>query len=854
MRYLHARLLITTAIAFNYQAYGACIPAPTINNDQIECDASTIGDIDALIGNDIIEIFGANMGVVLGEEYASGIGLIGDNDRILIKGKADVDEVIGESFSAGNNRGGDDYINIANATVRDVTGEIMTGDKNIGGNDEIFVSNKASINTIEGDDFLLGGSNNRGGNDKITVTGGSRVEVIVGDVFSGGDNNRGGYDLITVNDASVGTISGESFNGGTGHIGGNDTIRLTSAEITGNIVLNTGSDTVKFFDLGSKISGVIDGGDSSSSQDGYTDTIEIIGVQGSFLEFEAMVPSLENFQNFENFALLRRAQITAESGYVSPIYEKFIIDESSAFIGSGGADYIINANLYHDGLIDLSNGTASNRLFVAGSLTGKGVYSFDVDFAQALADRIIVNGKIQDSGYINVMGIAGDNTANYNNITLIEAPNDADKSDEDFNIAPEQQYGNYSKIGRFPNSPYLWRLQPLGNDWVLSLATELRPIDPIKPVEPVDPIDPTIPIIPVEPIDPDPVDPQEPIDPTLPPRPPILPEIPAYVSLPTIGLEVASNEVDTLHTRLGEIRNNKGWIGSGPSNLKTHLGSPWHNLIAFDESKANMWVKGNINHFTFGADNSFGFSGNYGGITAGIDKKFDISQHPSWHIYTGVFTGYKTGSFETSGEGKEYIAFEKADIDIDTWSIGAYASFFSSAGSYIDLVLEYIDLNAITEGAGLKTSSSGHGLSGSIEIGHSFDLAASWIIEPQAQMKLIHVNWDDFYDGVNQVSFDEHIYAIGRAGIRIEKTFKIKDAEVKPWGYMGVSHEWSGTPKITYAHIDFKGQDYHTATEAKLGLTTNIHKNFQLYTDGGYFSDFENYEGFRGHLGMRWSW
>lgn len=821
-------LLVTTAMLLSYQAYGACSPAPTTGNDRINCDSSTTGDFIAFIGNDTIEVIGADMGNVFGEEFTEGTGITGDNDRIIVRGGANVSLIAGESFTTtGGNRGGDDYINVGGSSSRSVSGENMYGGNNVGGRDEIFITNGANITSVVGDDFLGGGNANRGGSDKINVFGGSNVINVFGDVFSEGNNHRGGNDLITIDNSTVNTIAGEVFNGGTGNIGGNDIVRLTSAQITGDILLNTGSDTLKFFNLDSRLLGIADGGDDASSADGYIDTIEIINSKGTMAQFEAMAP---NLQNFEYFSFLRGSNIDLEGGYNSPVYERFTIDPFSTVSASQVGRYIFNGDLYHDGMIDLINDRVGNHFVVAKNLKGKGAYRFDTDFSTLTSDYVTINGDANAQGNIQINPTFSTGATSLGEILLIEMPNDSNKADESFSLIARQQYNGNEKLGRFANTPFVWEVRTSGNNWVLALASTRPPVEPLDPdVDPITPIDPANPLEPV-----DPVEPNIPITPIIPPKPPVIAEVPAYASLPAIGAELAKSNTNTLHSRLGEIRRkDKG----------------------FDESKANTWIKANMNSVSFGANSSFDVSGQYGGVNFGVDKKFTLNNALFFsHIYTGLFAGYKTGQLQTSGDGRDYIAFESAHIDIDTLSFGGYASFFNSSGSYMDMVVQYSTLNAAVSGVGIETATDGYSLSGSVEFGHSFNLKQNWVVEPQGQMKLVHMAWDNLNDGKSKVSFQDHNYIISRAGLRFEKTIKNKNAELKPWAYMGGVYEWSEAPEITYANVPFKSQDYHLTAEAKLGVTAAMDENLQLYASGGYLNDFKQYEAISGSLGIRLQW
>ncbi|MFV0321135.1 MAG: autotransporter outer membrane beta-barrel domain-containing protein [Alphaproteobacteria bacterium] len=589
--------------------------------------------------------------------------------------------------------------------------------------------------------------------------------------------------------------------------------------INGDVTLGNGADIFVLDIENTTLNGTADLGDADD------DTFALYTFTGTDAELTEATEDYAAWGMFNAYLgdkVMNYENIGAEIGLITmeddlTAYGLYVGQQATADFTTNDA-YALK-NLRNDGIVNMQDDTADGHITISDYLKGTGTYIFDTDFATLTSDYITVNGNITANGIIAINDVTsadGTQSAGTHVITLIEAPNDSDKTDEDFNLADAHQIAGNGKQGRFTGSPYMWNLGNAGNDWVLTTDIKGSPT---------------------------------------PPPPVVVPEIPAYVSLPTIGREMVMDELGRLHMRLGELRNNQGWVGTGSSNLKTNLASQWHNAIGFDDSRVNAWLKGTISDFDISSDNSFDVSGTYGGFNLGIDKKFDLGNHsPDWTVFAGLFGGYKTGDFETSGRGGQHTSSYSADVDINAWSIGGYATFFNTAGTYIDIVAQYMDFDADIDAAGLTSSTDGYALAGSVEVGHSFDLAKDWIIEPQAQVKIAHINWDDFNDGVNDVSFEDHTYVTGRAGVRVEKTIKTSVGEVKPWAYVGVLHEFTDAPNITYADTIFEAVDYNTAGEIKVGVTADIYKSVQIYADLGFATDFDDYHALKGDLGVRVSW
>ena len=104
------------------------------------------------------------------------------------------------------------------------------------------------------------------------------------------------------------------------------------------------------------------------------------------------------------------------------------------------------------------------------------------------------------------------------------------------------------------------------------------------------------------------------------------------------------------------------------------------------------------------------------------------------------------------------------------------------------------------------------------------------------------------------MNFEDHSYLTGRLGLRTEYTLvQDEKRDIKPWLYLGLLHEFTDAPVITYV-IDFDSHDYDTAALLQTGITAHLAKRLQLYGDLGLTSDFGDYYSFRFDCGIRYRW
>ncbi len=800
----------------------AALDTIALYSDEDESDAmvsinvSAIGSLVA--GRDGIYLLNENRagtteisigGSVAGDEYGINVESAGSTGSTMIT------LLSGGSLSGGNgtaifNDGVEQFTVNSNGT--------LTGNVVLGGDDDVFI---LSAGTVTDGNIYMDGSADTGGAPEEADTDGADAFTVNGGDFTGTVYLCGGDDTVTFNG---GSITGDIYGGS-----GNDTFTWSGGEFNSEFHGGDGSDTLTVSATDYDGTQVLDGGDDAGTADGAIDTLTFSGV--------AISTAGANLTNWETLGLVN-SSVTISDGELV-VGQSITLDASRLTIegtltlgdGSAGSGVFLNndsvldsvsgvtyaANLINAGSIISMDGEVNNTNHVNGDYSGDGVLVLDVDFSTATADTLVVEGNIASSGTVDVNNIQTDEADSLSDeILLIQALGDSDKSDEQFTLAEADRYNGVATLGRWSSSPFIWKLKTSGDNWVLGDAYE-------EDGPASDDGDDTTGVT----------------------KPVVIPEIPAEASLFTFSYEVSVNNLNTLHQRLGELRKHGAWSNVDPASGQTRAGL--FPPVGFDENALNAWGRTTYAGFSIDADESFEVDGHYHMAQFGFDHMLGSEDNT---IYAGFYGGFIQGKFDNSGESDDYGSLYAATTDMDGRSAGVYGTWMNGNGTYADLVLDYMSLDAeITSVEHFNTD--GEIFSGSIEAGQSLAIRPRHIVEPQIQIKVAHVTWDSFNDGHNDVSFDDHTYVTGRAGVRGEYTpFRKSGLEVKPWLYLGAQHEFTDDPTITNV-IDFNSHEYDTTGSFQAGITWEDTGMFQFYVNAGYTTDFDVYDAWRGDLGLR---
>ncbi len=661
------------------------------------------------------------------------------------------------------------------------------------------------------------------------------------------------YTAISYNDSRIITLNNSIVNGGglkgdipiiQGDDSSNGLLAIGNTIINGNISLGKDNDIFIFDYKNAEINGRVDLGEGSK------DTFALYEFSGTG---EQLLPIIkrEIFHGRANSFLGSKVTgleyIGLQKGLLN-LYRPNNYTQYGLYIGSGTKVTLENDQNYtlkgllNFGRLSFIDGFTNDNLTVLGDAYLSGIIEKDTNLNTLKSDNITVLGKLAGNTKFYIAGIGNKRPSTIPKV-LITAPNDNDRTDEYFSFVKKQRYRGEPRIGRFNNSPHPWYLLSLDNQWILSPINEggnlgsggegggidgensnggdgnnLGNIG-----ENIDSGDNT---------DTDNINGGNigngntndlgKIE--------ILAEIPAYISLMNISRELAKNEIGILYNRLDRRR---------------HENSNNKNL--------NSWIKGNMHRFSFDEGNILDLSGKYGGLNIGVDKKSTINKH--WSSFLGLSFGYKSGDFETKEvEGKTYITKDRAKIDVNSLSIGTYGVIFNQDKNFVDFALKYLYYTSNIDVAGLQVSTNGYMALGSLGTGYKFDLDENWLLEPRIQLDLGYIHWNKFNDGFNNIHFDNQYLASTKAGIRAEKIREFSTFKLKTWAYMGVDKSYTNKNRLYFSYDEFIVEENDFKSEFEAGIVLWEDRDIELYLEGKYSTNFDNYEGISGDIGLRFTW
>ncbi|MBJ3591169.1 autotransporter outer membrane beta-barrel domain-containing protein [Salmonella enterica subsp. enterica serovar Saintpaul] len=497
----------------------------------------------------------------------------------------------------------------------------------VGDGGRLFVSNGVSENaTIEsGGQGTVAGESSEGNNWNIN----GDVEVNQGATMNNTTVSTGG--TLTVGGASIGgygdkgVINDTTVNGGHVQIGGKIGDGNEYTGEANNITLNSGEVVVGSKD--SNVSGVIQTGGKLRIQAGSVNDLNAnAGV--------AILSS--NEASLTNSTIQGEGHLLVENGTLDgahhinggslTVSSEAVTDSADIFLADGGA-----VSLAGDPSRIPAPGTRPEYAFNDVSMDGGSVH-----FQNSTYSTLTLNSLSGEGSF-------------YMNTSLAEQTGDF------LNVTNEAS-GNFdvyvADTGKSPVSPEsLQIIQTGGGDASFTLANTGGVVDlgtyeyhltgeegnswSLTPA-PVDPVEP-----PVDPVEP-PVGPIGPLQ--------ITPSTAAVLSMAAVDPLVFNAELSSVRHRLGETR-------------------------SFSHD-TNVWSDVYNTRNDVSTDAGAGFDQNLSGITLGADRS-DRSEHG---ITTrGVFVGYSHSNvdFDRGGKG-----------NVDSYSVGAYASYLHDDGYYIDGILK----------------------------------------------------------------------------------------------------------------------------------------------------------------------
>lgn len=434
--------------------------------------------------------------------------------------------------------------------------------------------------------------------------------------------------------------------------------------------------------------------------------------------------------------------------------------------------------------------------------------------ANQFTDRLLVSGNAAGTTVVEVEPVPG-------SVGAITSPTGVITATEGISII---QVAGSSTAGAFhlqggyvtaAGSPYQYRLNAYGptsshgnsdptqslvgnagNSWDYRLQTAY-----VTPNGPVDPDEPDSPV---------PV-PEENV--AVPPdaRLAVAPQIASYVTAPAALLYAGLADIDTLHRRLGEVRDDR-------------------DLGRDQDGPGEVFIRAYGGHFDYSTNVGFkGFGYNATGDYSAIQLGGNVFRHRDDN--NGI---WRFGMAATLG----WLHYEPEAVDgpsssrTNTFRLSGYGTYQSQQGWYVDGILSvgWFDGDISTSARGETFNLNGTGYAASLEAGYPFAVGAGFNIEPQLQLVGQHLSFRNDTDADElPVNIGSQNQLLGRLGARVTRPFDYSNGRITPYAAVDVLHSFTGGTNVTAGGATFASGDYGGALQVSLGINGTVSKKTSVY-------------------------
>lgn len=215
------------------------------------------------------------------------------------------------------------------------------------------------------------------------------------------------------------TIDGSASSGpGGGAIvdGAGDTTVTVAGRVIGDIKLGSGSDALTF--TGANLSGItlFDGGDDSSTADGFIDT----------LTFQDSNLAGANVRNWEAIVIGTGSTISFAG---NTLMTGLVTINASGILDATGGALTIAGDVHNDGIITTHDGITGDILTVSGDYSGGGHLLLDVNLTTGVHDMFVVVGDVTGAPTIITVTNVSHEAPTDNDIPIVEVDGESHAGD-----------------------------------------------------------------------------------------------------------------------------------------------------------------------------------------------------------------------------------------------------------------------------------------------------------------------------------------------------------------------------------------------------------------------------------------
>lgn len=283
------------------------------------------------------------------------------------------------------------------------------------------------------------------------------------------------------------------------------------------------------------------------------------------------------------------------------------------------------------------------------------------------------------------------------------------------------------------------------------------------------------------------------------------PSTDAVLSMASANQFIFDGELQNLRLRKGDLNSSKG-------------------------ENASVWGRYLTNNTRVNAAHGAAYRLQQDGFEIGTDKVFGLS---SGKLVLGGFTSYSNNSLKHARGGHSKV---------DSYSLGAYGSYFDNSGYYIDTVLKANrfnnSLNAnMTNGGSAQSDYNQHAAGGSLEIGYHYKLSDNWFVEPYARASYYTAQAKDIaLNNGMKASIDDNRSAKSELGTHVGTKFDLKNgAIIRPYAKVAIEQEFMTSNTVTInQENDFNNDFSGNTAKYGLGMDVSLTKQTSVYAEANY--------------------
>jgi outer membrane autotransporter protein len=265
---------------------------------------------------------------------------------------------------------------------------------------------------------------------------------------------------------------------------------------------------------------------------------------------------------------------------------------------------------------------------------------------------------------------------------------------------------------------------------------------------------------------------------------------------------VWNSELTTLRSRMGEVRG---------------------------QEQGGGWMRTYGSRFNAALDSGVDYSQKQQGLSFGADAPVPVG---NGQLLLGLMGGYSKSDLDigrgTSGQ-------------VDSYYVGAYGTWLSEGGYYVDGVLKLNQFHneskvAMSDGTRAKGDYSSKALGGSLEVGKHIKLGDEYFVEPFAQVSSVWIDGSSYtLDNGMQARTNQTQSVLGKVGSTLGRSFAMKDGGVvKPYARMALAHEFSRSNDVSVNGQRFDNDLFGFRAELGAGVSVSLSERFQVHADFDY--------------------